>query len=108
MVDAEKRVFLIILDSFGIGEAPDAENFGDIGSNTFRSLLNTGRLKIDNLLSLGFGNIEGVEYPVKAEKHKAVVARMREASMGKDTTIGHWEIGGHISNTPLPTFPDGF
>ncbi len=103
-----KRVFLIVLDSVGAGEAPDAERFGDVGAHTLRSIWQTGKLKIDNLCRLGIGNIDGLSFLGTVHSPKACVARMREASMGKDTTVGHWEIAGHISSTPLPTFPEGF
>ncbi len=103
-----RRIFLIVLDSVGAGEAPDACEFGDVGAHTLRSLYNSGRLKIENLLSLGLGNIEGLEFFGRAEAPKAVSARLVERSRGKDTTIGHWELCGHVSSAPLPTFPDGF
>ena len=103
-----ERVFLIVLDSVGAGQAPDAEQFGDAGTSTLRSLHRTGKLNIPTLVSLGIGNIEGLEYLGRTDVPRARVALMREASAGKDTTIGHWEIAGHISDTPLPTFPDGF
>jgi len=103
-----KRVFLIVLDSFGIGEAEDAAEFGDVGAHTLRSIWNTGRLKIDNLRLLGLGNIDGLSFVGQTEHPLGAFARMKEASAGKDTTIGHWEISGHISKTPLPTFPNGF
>ncbi len=103
-----KRVFLIVLDSVGIGSAPDAEAFGDGGAHTFYSAWNTGILKPDTLCSLGLGNIEGLSFLGSVKEPLASVARMKEASNGKDTTVGHWEIAGHISNAPLPTFPDGF
>lgn len=103
-----KRVFLIVLDSVGAGEAPDAERFGDVGAHTLRSIWQTGKLKIDNLCRLGIGNIDGLSFLGTTDSPEACVARMREASMGKDTTVGHWEIAGHISSTPLPTFPEGF
>ena len=103
-----KRVFLIVLDSVGAGEAPDAERFGDVGAHTLRSIWQTGKLKIDNLCRLGIGNIDGLSFLGTVHSPKACVARMREASMGKDTTVGHWEIAGHISSAPLPTFPEGF
>ncbi len=103
-----KRVFLIVLDSVGIGEALDANSFGDGGAHTLKSVFETGRLHIPNLLRLGLGNIEGLDFLGKTEAPGASFARLREASAGKDTTIGHWEIAGHISKSPLPTFPDGF
>ena len=104
-----KRVFLIILDSLGAGEAPDADKFGDVGANTLRSLSRCGKLNIKNLLSLGISDIEGLDFLGKRpEKLPAAVGKMQELSAGKDTTIGHWEIAGIISDAPLPTFPDGF
>ena len=103
-----KRVFLIVLDSLGIGEAPDAEAFGDVGANTFKSLYVTGQLCIPNLVRLGIANIDGLEYLGKCQAPRARVARMQELSLGKDTTVGHWEIAGYISKRSLPTFPDGF
>ena len=102
------RVFLIVLDSVGAGEAPDAAVFGDEGANTLKSLYNTGKLCIPTLLSMGIGNIDGLDFLGKTEEPTATVARLEELSGGKDTTIGHWEICGHVSKDPLPTFPDGF
>lgn len=103
-----KRVFLIVLDSLGIGAAPDADRFGDTGANTLHSLQRTGRLCIPNLISLGLGNIDGVDFIGKAENPMAAHGRLRELSAGKDTTIGHWEIAGIHSKNPLPTYPCGF
>ena len=105
-----KRVFLIVLDSFGIGAEPDADLFGDVGTNTLRSCTTSKYLDIPNMTKMGLFNIDGVcEWADKAVgEHSASIARLRESSMGKDTTIGHWEIAGIISPTPLPTFPDGF
>ena len=103
-----KRVFLIVLDSLGIGEAPDASDFGDEGANTLLSAHKTGELKIPNLISLGLGNIDGVTFLDKANSPLAAHGRLREISAGKDTTIGHWEIAGIHSKTPLPTYPCGF
>lgn len=103
-----KRVFLIVLDSCGVGAAPDAADFGDAGSNTLRSCAQTGALRIPNLISAGIGNMDGVDYLPSVSAPRGAVARLREASMGKDTTIGHWEIAGVVSPTPLPTYPQGF
>ena len=101
-----KRVFLIVLDSVGIGELPDAANFGDAGSNTIGAVRNHPNFHCPNLEALGLFNIEGVGGGVATPR--ASFARMRETSMGKDTTIGHWEIAGIISPKPLPTYPNGF
>lgn len=103
-----KRIFLIVLDSFGIGAMPDSEDFGDFGVNTLASCAATGKLHIPNLVAAGLGNIDGVDCLPKAAAPAGAFARLREASMGKDTTIGHWEIAGLISPDPLPTYPEGF
>ncbi|MBR3978743.1 MAG: phosphopentomutase [Oscillospiraceae bacterium] len=103
-----KRVFLIVLDSFGIGALPDARAFGDEGANTLRSCAKSKYLHIPNLLAAGLGNIDGVTCLPKAEKPAAVYGRLAEKSAGKDTTIGHWELAGIVSQNPLPTYPEGF
>ena len=103
-----KRVFLIVLDSCGIGQMPDAKQFGDENVNTLRSCAASDKLHIPNMIAAGLGNIEGVECLPKAEKPFGAYARLKEASMGKDTTIGHWEIAGLVSPDPLPTYPEGF
>ena len=103
-----KRIFLIVLDSFGIGAMPDSEAFGDVGVNTLGSCATSEQLKIPNMIAAGLGNIEGVNCLPKAACPKGAYARLSEASMGKDTTIGHWEIAGIISENPLPTYPEGF
>ncbi len=103
-----KRVFLLVLDSFGIGEEPDAAAFGDVGANTLRSITRSPYFDMRNMKEAGFGNIDGVTCPAITLTPTAAVARLREKSMGKDTTIGHWEISGIVSPSPLPTFPDGF
>ncbi len=103
-----KRIFLIILDSLGAGEAPDAAKFLDVGCNTLRSLSTSNKLSIETLKSLGIGNIDGLDFLGTTASPEAAVARMTEQSAGKDTTIGHWEIAGLISETPMLTYPDGF
>lgn len=103
-----KRVFLIVLDSFGIGAMPDAESFGDVGVNTLGACATSQKLDIPNMTAAGLGNIDGVTCLPKAAAPTGAFARLRESSMGKDTTIGHWEIAGVVSPEPLPTFPDGF
>lgn len=103
-----KRVFLIVLDSVGIGEGPDAAEYGDAGSNTIAAAASSPYFSMPNMQKLGFFNIDGVDCRPAAEKPEGAFARMREASKGKDTTIGHWEIAGVESASPLPTFPDGF
>ncbi|MCR4990238.1 MAG: phosphopentomutase [Lachnospiraceae bacterium] len=104
-----KRVFLIVLDSFGIGEEPDADLFGDVGTNTIRSCSTSSYFNMPNLKKMGLFNIDGVcEWAKGVDEPEAAIARCREKSMGKDTTIGHWEIAGVISPKPLPTYPNGF
>ena len=103
-----KRIFLIVLDSFGIGAMPDAESFGDVNVNTLAACAATGKLHIPNLIAAGLGNIDGVTCLPKTDAPAGSYARMSEASMGKDTTIGHWEIAGIVSPDPLPTYPNGF
>ena len=103
-----KRIFLIVLDSFGIGAMPDAPAFGDVGVNTLASCAGSRELHIPNLIAAGLGNIDGVTCLPRVDKPLGAVARMTEASQGKDTTIGHWEIAGVVSPRPLPTYPEGF
>ena len=103
-----KRIFLIVLDSCGIGAMPDAESFGDVGVDTLASCAATGKLHIPNMVKAGLGNIDGVSCLPKVDAPTGAYARLKEASMGKDTTIGHWEIAGVISPEPLPTYPEGF
>ena len=103
-----KRVFLIVLDSFGIGQMPDCEKFGDTGVNTLGACATSRLLDIPNMTAAGLGNIDGVTCLPKAEPQTGACARLTEASMGKDTTIGHWEISGIVSPKPLPTYPQGF
>lgn len=102
------RVFLIVLDSFGVGNAPDAAAFGDEGSNTFKACFDSGKLNIPNMKKLGLFNIDGVDFGEREKEPLGAYARLVEESAGKDTTIGHWEIAGIISEKPLPVFPDGF
>ncbi len=103
-----KRVFLIVLDSCGIGQMPDSPSFGDVGVNTLKACATSSYLQIPNMLQAGLGNIQGVDYLEKAETPIGAYGKLAEASMGKDTTIGHWEIAGVVSENPLPTYPDGF
>ena len=103
-----KRVFLIVLDSCGIGQMPDAANFGDHDCHTMRRISTSPKYCAENLLKMGLGNIDGQDYLPATDRPTAAVARLAETSAGKDTTIGHWEIAGVISNKPLPTYPNGF
>ncbi len=103
-----RRVFLIVLDSVGIGEAKDAAAFGDVGAHTMKSISASPYFAIPNLLSLGLGNIPGLSFLGTNSAPLAAYARVQEQSAGKDTTIGHWEIAGLLSPRPLPTYPEGF
>ena len=104
----KKRIFLIVLDSYGIGNAPDAEAFGDFGANTLKSISQNENYATPNMNKIGLANIDGVETLPKEERTMGAYGRLQEASKGKDTTIGHWEIAGIISEKPLPTYPNGF
>ena len=103
-----KRVFLIVLDSVGIGEMPDADEYGDAGSNTIAAAASSPSFSMPNMQKLGFFNIDGVDCREGSAAPAGAFARLTERSKGKDTTIGHWEIAGLVSEQPLPTFPDGF
>ena len=104
-----KRAILIVLDSLGVGELPDAESYGDKGSNTLGNIIKScGSLKIDQLEDLGIGNIEGVSGTKKVDNCKGCFGKAMEKSKGKDTVTGHWEIAGAILDKPLNTYPNGF
>lgn len=102
------RTFLFVLDSLGIGALPDAGDFGDWGANTLKRISQSPYFKIPNLLKMGLGNVEGIDYLPKEGNPTAAWCRLKERSRGKDTTVGHWEIAGMVSEQPLPTFPNGF
>ena len=103
-----KRIFLIVLDSFGVGAMPDSESFGDVGVNTLASCATSDKLHIPNMIAAGLGNMDGVTCLPKVEAPLGAFCRLSERSKGKDTTIGHWEIAGLVSDDPLPTYPEGF
>lgn len=103
-----KRVFLIVLDSCGIGAEPDAAEYGDEGSNTLAACATSRYFHMPNMSRLGLFNIDGVTCCPKEQAPSGSFARLQEASKGKDTTIGHWEIAGIHSPNPLPTYPNGF
>ena len=96
-----KRIFWIVLDSVGCGEAPDAEAFGDKGSDTLGSCYKSGLMDVPVMESLGLRNIEGTSFREPREDVRGCYCRMQEQSMGKDTTVGHWEMAGMISPKPL-------
>lgn len=104
----KKRAFIIVLDSCGAGALPDAADFGDFDCNTIKRISRSNRFDCTNTRKMGLGNIEGLEFLGSCESPSASHAKMTERSKGKDTTIGHWEISGIISETPLPTYPHGF
>lgn len=103
-----KRVFLIVLDSVGIGEMPDAVDYGDVGSNTVKACFYNKNFSMPNMKKMGLFNIDGMDYGESEKNPIASFARMKEVSKGKDTIIGHWEIAGIESKKPLPTYPNGF
>lgn len=102
------RIIWIILDSVGIGELPDAALFGDEGSNTLENIARQTPLDLPNLYKMGLGNIDGVTALKKEKKPIGNYGKLAEISMGKDTTIGHWEMTGVYSPKPFPTYPNGF
>lgn len=106
-----KRVFLLVLDSFGVGEAPDANAYGDRGANTLGSVLRTGFIKVPNMQSLGLFNLDGLPRDVSdlsVQDPIGSFAKLLEISKGKDTTTGHWEIAGVVTERAFPTYPNGF
>ncbi len=103
-----KRAYIIVLDSFGIGAQPDAAEFGDHGCNTLASIVQSENYATPHMKQLGIFNIDGVDCGEKEAAPIGSFGRLTELSRGKDTTIGHWEIAGIVSEKPLPTYPDGF
>lgn len=102
------RIFLIVLDSVGIGEQEDSYLYGDEGSNTLKSCYMQKGFSVPNMQKLGLFNIDGIDYADGTETPLGAYGRFKEKSKGKDTTTGHWEICGIISESALPTYPDGF
>lgn len=104
-----KRIHLIVMDSVGIGEAPDAEKFGDVGADTLGHIAEAmGGLNVPNMEALGLGNIREIKGVQKVPNPKAYYGKMQEASAGKDTMTGHWEIMGLQVDKPFKVYPDGF
>jgi len=107
-----KRAIIIVLDSLGIGEMPDAARYGDEGSNTLgnitRAMKDKSWYRLENLTGMGLGHIDGIDYIEKVDDPSASFGRLSEKSKGKDTTTGHWEIAGIVLERPFPTYPDGF
>lgn len=104
----DRRIFLIVLDSYGIGEMPDASDFGDQGCNTLQTIRASKEYATPNLERLGLFCIDGVKRGEIPNAPIGAFGRMKEKSQGKDTTIGHWEIAGVVSDKPLPVYPNGF
>lgn len=102
------RIFLCVLDSFGVGYLPDADDFGDFGANTLKSISKSEHFNAPNLIKCGLGLIDGVDCVKKTDTPLGAFGRIKEKSRGKDTTVGHWEIAGLISEKPMPTYPNGF
>lgn len=98
----------MVLDSFGVGEAPDANLFGDVGSHTLKSCSESLEFKINNFKKLGLFNIDGVNVLEKSNELIGSYGKLQELSKGKDTTTGHWELMGIVSSQAMPTFPNGF
>jgi len=101
-----QRIFLIVLDSLGIGEAPDAKDYNDLGSNTIGHIAESMDLNLPNLKSLGYGNIAPIKNVEAVENPKAFFTKIQEASLGKDTMTGHWEMMGMYITKPFKTFTD--
>ncbi len=108
------RAIIIVLDSAGVGELPDAKNYDDLGSNTFGHIASsTGGINLPNMQKLGLGNLTNIKGVAETTnccggKSLGAYGKAKEASKGKDTTTGHWEIAGIINNTPFPSYPNGF
>ena len=103
-----KRAIVIVLDSFGVGEAPDANVYGDEGSNTLRHIYENTKLNIPNMKKMGLYNIDGIGIEDKEEYPIAAFGKAREQSKGKNSPVGHWEIAGHVTEKPFTTYPNGF
>lgn len=104
-----KRVIVIVLDSVGIGELPDAANYGDVGSHTLGNIATAiGGLHVPHLQQLGLGKIESLYGVAAIDSPQASYGKMAERSAGKDTTTGHWELMGLVLEKPFPTYPNGF
>ena len=102
-----RRVFIVVLDSFGVGAAPDAAEYGDAGTSTLRAVVSSPELHAPNLASLGLFNLDGVDYGPRVASPRGAFGRLRELSCGKDSTTGHWELAGLVSQKPAPTYPQG-
>lgn len=102
------RAIIIVLDSFGVGEAPDAAEYGDVGANTLEGIYNNTSLKIQNMKRLGLYNIQGLNIKEKEEFPIGIYGKAAEKTKGKNSPVGHWEIAGFIKEEPFKTYYDGF
>lgn len=102
------RINIIVLDSFGVGELPDAHEYGDEGSNTLEGIYNNYKLNLPNLKKLGLYNIVGLNIPEKEENPIGCFGKATEISKGKNSPVGHWEMSGAITEVAFSTFPNGF
>ena len=103
-----KRAIVMVLDSFGVGEAPDAKDYGDEGSNTLKGIYDHTKLEIPNLKKLGLYNIDGIGIPEREEKVIGAYGKAQEKSVGKNSPIGHWEMSGYVTEKGFATYPNGF
>lgn len=103
-----KRAIVIVLDGFGVGENPDASEYGDVGSNTLEGIYNNDNLNIPNMKKLGLYNIDGLNIPEKIENPEGVYGKAQEKTKGKNSPVGHWEMMGYIKDKPFKTYPNGF
>ena len=102
------RTIIIVLDSFGVGESPDAYVYGDEGSNTLEGIYYNTKLNIPNMKKLGLYNIQGLTISEKEEKPIGIFGKAQEKAKGKNSPVGHWEIAGYIQNVPFKTYYNGF
>ena len=102
------RIIIMVLDGFGIGEAPDADKYGDCGSNTLAGIYNNAKLDIPNMKKLGLYNIDGVKVGTKVEQTIGAFGKAREQAEGKNSPVGHWEISGYIKKPGFKTYPNAF
>ncbi|MFH1862688.1 MAG: phosphopentomutase, partial [bacterium] len=108
-VELSGRLILMILDSVGIGELPDASDYGDCGSNTLGNLAKAvGGFDLPNFEALGLGKIEPIKGILSRNSAMAAYGKMAEIAPGKDSITGHWELAGYIASQPQPTYPEGF
>lgn len=102
------RTIIIVLDSFGVGEAPDAKDYGDVKSNTFGHIYEQTHLKLPNMKKLGIYNIDGINLEEKEENPIGVFGKAEEKTAGKNSPVGHWEISGYVKEKPFKTYQNGF